>query len=78
MHSPPLTWMVGPTMNLISGTHHSCERGTMYLFVVMDYWIIFLIWDEEVHIYCTPKVLKNYSHKNRYNLKIPEIEPTPS
>ena len=41
--------VVGPTMNLISGNHHSYggthhfyERGTMHLFVVLDYWIITL------------------------------------
>jgi hypothetical protein len=36
--------VVGLTMNLIIGTHHlcdgihhSCEKGTTYLFVVLDY-----------------------------------------
>ena len=47
MYSLTLTWMIGPTMNLISkthylcdGTHHLCENGTTYLFVIMNYLII--------------------------------------
>ena len=31
--------MVGPTMNLISGTHHSCEIGE-YVFMVLQKYII--------------------------------------
>ena len=37
MRSPTSYRVVGPTMNLISGTHYSCERETMQLFVVLDY-----------------------------------------
>ena len=40
MHSPPLTWMVGPINYIHGRTHHSCERGTTHLFVVLHYWII--------------------------------------
>jgi hypothetical protein len=29
--------IVGSIMNLISETHHSCEREIMYLFIVLDY-----------------------------------------
>ena len=35
-----LTWMVSLIINLISGTHHLCEKGITYLFVVLYYWII--------------------------------------
>ena len=38
---PPLTWMVGPTMNLINGTHHSCERRKHAFMVFREYLIIF-------------------------------------
>jgi hypothetical protein len=34
MRSAPSHIVVGLTMNLISGTHYLCERGTMHLFVV--------------------------------------------
>ena len=34
--------MVGPTMNLISGTHHSCERRE-YTFIILREWLIPLI-----------------------------------
>ena len=36
---PHFTWMVGPTMNLISGTHHSCEMRE-YVFIVLQEYII--------------------------------------
>ena len=39
---PPLTWMVGPTMNLISGVHHSCERREHAFIVLWEYTIISL------------------------------------
>ena len=38
---PPLTFMVGPTMNLISRTHHSCERREYAFMVLREYLIIF-------------------------------------
>ena len=31
MRSPPLTWMVGPTMNLISETHIYVVGPTIYV-----------------------------------------------
>ena len=34
-----LTWMVGPTMNLISGTHHLCERREYTFMVLQEYTI---------------------------------------
>ena len=34
--------MVGPTINLISGTHHSCERREHAFIVLWEYTIIFL------------------------------------
>ena len=37
MRSPPSHRVVGPTMNLISGIHHSCKRETMYLFIILNY-----------------------------------------
>ena len=35
--------MVGPTMNLISGTHHSCERRKYTFMILWKYTIIFLL-----------------------------------
>ena len=32
--------MMGPTMNLISGTHHSCERKEHAFMVLREYTII--------------------------------------
>ena len=40
MSSLPSYRVMGPTVNIISGTHHLCERETIHLFVVLDYWII--------------------------------------
>ena len=37
---PPLTWIVGPTMNLISGIHHSCEKNEYAFMVIREYTII--------------------------------------
>ena len=34
MYNPPLTFMVNPTMNLISEIHYSCERKK-YAFIVL-------------------------------------------
>ena len=36
----PITWMVGPIMNLISGTHHSCKRREHVFMVLREYTII--------------------------------------
>ena len=36
----PLTWMVGPTMNLISGVHHLYERRKHAFMVLREYTII--------------------------------------
>ena len=38
---PHFTWMVDLTMNLISGTHHSCERREYAFMVLREYLIIF-------------------------------------
>jgi hypothetical protein len=40
---PPLTKMVGPIMNLISGTHHFYERREYAFNVLPEYYIITLI-----------------------------------
>ena len=37
-----LTWIVGPIMNLINGTHHSCERRKHTFMGLQKYTIIFL------------------------------------
>ena len=34
--------MVGPTMNLISGTHHLCEKREYVFMLLREYTIIFL------------------------------------
>ena len=39
-----LTWMVGPTMNLISWKHHSCERREYVFMVFREYTIISRFW----------------------------------
>ena len=33
----PLTWMMGPTMNLISVTQHLCERREYSFVVLLEY-----------------------------------------
>ena len=38
---PPLTWMVGPTINLISGTNYSCEMRNYAFMVFWEYLVIF-------------------------------------
>ena len=40
MCTPSSHRVVDPTMNLISGTHSSCKRKSMHLFVSRNYWII--------------------------------------
>ena len=35
--------MVGPIMNLISGTHHQCERKEYAFMILREYTIIFPI-----------------------------------
>jgi len=37
--------MVGPTINLISGTHHLCERREYAFMVLREYRIISLGWE---------------------------------
>ncbi len=49
MCSPPSHRMVGPTMNLISGTHHSC--GGTHNSVRGDYSFI-----------CNPELWNNHSY----------------
>ena len=44
----PLTWMVSPTMNLISRTHHSYERREHVFMILRKYIIIF--WDQPISI----------------------------
>jgi hypothetical protein len=39
---PPLTEVVGPTMNLINGTHDFCERREYVFNVLPEYNIIIL------------------------------------
>ena len=41
---PPLTEVVGPTMNLISGTHHFCERKEYAFNILLEYDIIIQDW----------------------------------
>jgi len=36
----PLTWIVGPTMNLINRTHHLCEKREYTFIVFWEYTII--------------------------------------
>ena len=38
----PLTEMMGPTMNLISGTHHFCEMRDYTFNILLEYDIIIL------------------------------------
>ena len=40
--------MVGPTMNLISGTHHSCERRE-YAFMVLRVYTIISLENETIN-----------------------------
>ena len=49
---PPLTWMVGPTMNLLSKTHHSYEMRE-YTFMIQpaqysDFILFFKMWVREI------------------------------
>ena len=37
---PPLTEMIGPIMNLISGIYHFCERREYVFNVLLEYYII--------------------------------------
>ena len=46
---PPLTWMVGPTMNLINKTQHLCEKSEHAFMVFRKYTIIFPIWHMTQH-----------------------------
>ena len=47
---PHLTWIVSPTMNLISGTHHLCEKREYAFMILQEYLINFSLLDESLFI----------------------------
>ena len=52
-----LTWMVGSTMNLISGTHYSCERKKHVFIILRKYTIIS---SNRSHVYCHKIIFNLY------------------
>ena len=46
----PLTWKIVPTMNLISGTYHSCERREYAFMILREYIIISPVWSPSLNV----------------------------